>query len=63
MMHASATAQINVFCLLLRCHSLTMRPCLSQVDADLYNFRCDVSSLIMAEAGQLGLADDGVLSR
>ena len=38
-------------------------PCLPQVDADLYSFRCDVSSLIMVEAGQLGLADDGILSR
>lgn len=34
-----------------------------QVDADLHSFRCDVSYLLLAEAGQPGLADDGVLSR
>ena len=34
-----------------------------QVDADLHSFRCDVSTLLLAEAGQPGLADDGVLSR
>ena len=34
-----------------------------QVDADLHSFQCDVSYWLLAEAGQPGLADDGVLSR
>lgn len=34
-----------------------------QVDAELHSFRCEVTNQLLAEAGQPGLADDGVLSR
>ncbi len=34
-----------------------------QVDADLHSFRCEVANQLLAEAGQPGLADDGILSR
>ncbi|KAL0051057.1 hypothetical protein WJX82_001206 [Trebouxia sp. C0006] len=34
----------------------------AQVDADLHSFRCAVANQLLAEAGQPGLADDGILS-
>ncbi|DBA81919.1 TPA: hypothetical protein ACH3X1_007632 [Trebouxia sp. C0004] len=34
----------------------------AQVDADLHSFRCEVANQLLIEAGQPGLADDGILS-
>ena len=45
------------------CQAVLRYPASIQVDADLHSFRCEVSSLLLAEAGQAELAEDGVLSR
>ena len=62
----TAKAQVSCFLafqIVLSAKQLGLRVWSLQVDADLHSFRCEVANQLLAEAGQPGLADDGILSR